>query len=278
MRLRFAVFLAVMITSPIPVRSQEQQQETQCADAQQSNAHDVSPQATNGANDDERRREAIRAMLLELGRLQGALDRPTEVRLLSGATPRYSRPLRRRLLVAARPVSRDETLQQRAALRAYDGAPPVMPHSRNFIKTKSCLDCHAEGIHLGDRVGPPLSHPHLINCMQCHVERQNLELHPAPPIENAFRGAEAPAGSERPWTHAPPVMPHTTFMRTDCLSCHASEAYPGLAIDHPERGSCLQCHAPAASLDQTSPFFSGGATLLRQPEDKAEPASTEPHD
>ncbi len=82
------------------------------------------------------------------------------------------------------------------------------------------------------------------------------------PVANLFEGTASPPGAVRPWAHAPPVIPHTTLMRTDCLSCHGPAAYAGLRTDHPQRSNCVQCHAVAASLDQTSPFFTGKATML----------------
>ena len=60
-------------------------------------------------------------------------------------------------------------------------------------------------------------------------------------------------------------MPHATLMRTDCLSCHGPASYPGLRTDHAQRVNCVQCHAVAASLDQTSPYFSGNATMVLPP-------------
>ena len=38
------------------------------------------------------------------------------------------------------------------------------------------------------------------------------------------------------------MMPHGTFMRTRCLSCHGEYGYPGLRTDHPRRVNCVQCH------------------------------------
>jgi cytochrome c-type protein NapB len=168
--------------------------------------------------------------------------------------------------VTAPETARAETLALRASRRAYDGAPPVMPHSRNFVRTKTCLDCHAEGMWLGKRFGPPMSHPHLTQCMQCHVESRNLDLPGSGmAVENVFDGLVSPSGGEVAWAGAPPVMPHATFMRTDGLSCHGPDSYPGLRTDHPERSNCVQCHGTAASLDQRSPFFTGSATLVERP-------------
>jgi cytochrome c-type protein NapB len=108
--------------------------------------------------------------------------------------------------------------------------------------------------------------------MQCHVEGLNLDLPASPvPVSNGFVGERAPLAGARAGAGAPPVIPHTTMMRTRCLSCHGPSGQPGLGIDHPERLNCVQCHAAASSLDQTSPFFSGRATLLVWPAPDADP-------
>ena len=160
-------------------------------------------------------------------------------RRLSSPAAIYRGPTGWQPLIADPAAARARTLAARAARRAFDGAPPVMAHSRNFVRTKTCLDCHADGIRLGDRFGSPLSHPHLVQCMQCHVESTNLEVPPSGmPVANLFEGTAAPQGAVRPWADAPPVIPHTTLMRTDCLSCHGPAAYAGLRTDHAQRRDC----------------------------------------
>lgn len=203
--------------------------------------------------------------------VQATDDKPADTpaasvqRELSAPRPQFRGPPGWKPVARNKDRARTNMLFRRADLRAYDGAPPIMPHSRNFAKTKSCLDCHASGIWLGERFGAPISHPHLLNCQQCHVESRNLELPWAENIEeNTFEGMEAFRGGTTAWEGAPPVMPHATMMRTDCLSCHGPDSYPGLRTDHPERLNCVQCHAMAASLDQTSPFFTGNATLVEE--------------
>ena len=166
-----------------------------------------------------------------------------------------------RPMVSDPEMARWDELEDRARWRAYDGAPPVMPHSRNFAKRKTCLECHADGIQLGERFGPAVSHPQLLNCQQCHVESRNLDLpFPEPVVENSFEGRLALLEGHRAASGAPPVMPHTTLMRTRCLSCHDSDGAPGIRIDHPQRMNCLQCHAVPARLDQSSPYFRSAAT------------------
>ena len=163
-------------------------------------------------------------------------------------------------MVADPDMARWDELEDRARWRAYDGAPPVMPHTRNFAQRKSCLECHANGIRLGGRFGPAVSHPQLLNCRQCHVESRNLDLpFPEPRVDNSFEGRLAFLEGHRAGPGAPPMMPHTTLMRTRCLSCHDSDGAPGLRIDHSDRMNCVQCHAVPAGLDQSSPYFRSAA-------------------
>jgi cytochrome c-type protein NapB len=199
--------------------------------------------------------QAVRDLVRRAAEQRDAGDTSTAARRFWSADPVHRGPTRRR---PPRDVdaARAETRADRATRRAYDGAPPVMLHTRNFVASKSCLDCHADGIWLGNRFGPPLSHPHLVSCRQCHVEATNREVVASGPVPgNVFERLDAPRPLSRPWVGAPPLMPHGTLMRTDCLSCHGPGGQPGLATDHPQRTNCIQCHAGAASLDQTSPFF-----------------------
>ncbi|MHC5113014.1 MAG: nitrate reductase cytochrome c-type subunit [Planctomycetota bacterium] len=149
------------------------------------------------------------------------------------------------------PVPQSETLvalAQRADLRAYNGAPPVIPHAVDQIDSASCLACHRAGLRTGDVRAGRMPHEEYASCTQCHVERS------APPTAllalNTFDGTPAPTGGTRAWTGAPPTIPHATIMRSDCMSCHGPSGPLGLRTSHPERLSCTQCHAPSAELNQ----------------------------
>lgn len=182
-----------------------------------------------------------------------------------GAPRRMEVPLRGRRDPVVNPHdSRIHSMQDRAERRAYDGAPPVMPHSKNFAKTKDCIECHAQGMYLGSKFARPISHAYLINCEQCHVESKNFWLDGYRlEQENSFAGLRPPEGGTRYTDLSPPVMPHGTFMRTNCAACHGPNGYRGLRTDHPERLNCVQCHAVAAEIDQSSPFFKGEPELVR---------------
>lgn len=62
--------------------------------------------------------------------------------------------------------SRDEFLSSRKELRAYDGAPPVIPHSVTDLGRNNCAGCH-----IGEHAPAVLRAGHGMrpNCSQCHV-------------------------------------------------------------------------------------------------------------
>lgn len=153
-------------------------------------------------------------------------------------------------------ASRVRSMDGRAALRAFEGAPPVIPHATTGMNIQTCRACHAEGLRAGDKVAKMVSHTYLMNCTQCHVEASGPLLGSDPEPENVFAGLRPSGyGGTRAWAGAPPVMPHTTFMRTNCVSCHGEHGYDGWRPDHLSRTNCVQCHAPAAQFDQLSPTF-----------------------
>ncbi len=154
-------------------------------------------------------------------------------------------------------AARVRSMEQRATLRAYDGAPPVIPHAITDLNIQSCRACHALGLQAGDKIAKMVSHTYLTNCTQCHVEAQpdvpgSTDLSAG----NLFAGLRPSGyGGTRAWAGAPPVVPHTTFMRTNCISCHGEHGYDGWRPDHLSRTNCVQCHVPAAEFDQLAPSF-----------------------
>ncbi len=147
-------------------------------------------------------------------------------------------------------------IAQRQSRRAFDGAPPVVPHPIPQDSTAACLACHGNGMAIKDRVAPKISHAHYGSCTQCHVPAQTGPRISAEPTllaalaDNVFSGAVAPTKGERAYPGAPPTTPHSTLMRSDCNSCHGPTGLYGLRTPHPDRQSCVQCHAPSATLDQ----------------------------
>jgi cytochrome c-type protein NapB len=147
-------------------------------------------------------------------------------------------------------------LDARAGQRAYDGAPPTIPHPVRQSSAAECLACHRDGVAIRGRVARPVSHPEYASCTQCHVVEDRPMpggdwLAEGPPADaNVFAGLAAPAAGPRAWDIAPPQIPHRTHMREQCLSCHGPYGRSPMRSSHPERQNCQQCHAPAAALDQ----------------------------
>jgi nitrate reductase (cytochrome), electron transfer subunit len=153
-------------------------------------------------------------------------------------------------------ADRLRAVEERAGRRAYDGAPPSVPHPITQNSSASCIACHGPGLAVQDRIASRMSHAHLLDCTQCHVpaeapltllaQRELLE----PLAENTFVGRIQSGPGARAWPQAPPTIPHPTFMRSDCMSCHGPLGTHALRTAHPERQSCTQCHVPDAGLDQ----------------------------
>lgn len=137
------------------------------------------------------------------------------------------------------------TLKQYYSRRAFNGAPPVIPHEifdAQGYGGKGCLGCHAEGEYVPvlQAYAPVVPHPELTNCKQCHVATAKV----APFRATVFSGEKASAihGSAMPGS--PPPIPHTLEMRNNCLACHGGPSAPKeIRTTHPNRVNCRQCHA-----------------------------------
>ena len=143
-------------------------------------------------------------------------------------------------------ASRLQALALRGERRAFNGAPPVIPHETRGLAEASCVMCHGEAVQLGGQPARAQPHASLTNCRQCHAPRPPTFLtdHAAPTVANDWEGAPAPTQGRRAFPGAPPEVPHTLHMRENCASCHGPHGWPGMQTSHPERTSCLQCHAP----------------------------------
>ena len=154
----------------------------------------------------------------------------------------------------------------RAERRAYDGAPPVIPHEP---LSAACTSCHTStGMQIPSQGFAP-ANPHVStsqaaatdNCRQCHLF-QTTKQHFAKSNFEPLRQDLKPG--ERLFLGAPPVIPHPTFMRENCQSCHTgAAARPEIRCTHPERANCTQCHVTKthrsnqqvdASTDRAPPF------------------------
>ncbi len=144
---------------------------------------------------------------------------------------------------------------RRARLRAYDGAPPRIPHPVAQRTLPECLACHADGMRVAGHSAPEMPHASLTSCVQCHVvdggsgPRGLAGLTGGPPADTSFVGRVAPLRGERAWAGAPPTVPHPTRMREDCVTCHGTLS-TGIGSPHLDRQSCLQCHATSAALER----------------------------
>jgi len=169
------------------------------------------------------------------------------------------------ILIATLPTAEEKlaSLAERAELRAYNGAPPVIPHSVDQLSSDSCLACHQSSVRVGDRASGVLPHPYLANCQQCHVQANPAGFDTFVLARNEFEGLPAPFEGARAWPGAPPVVPHSTFMRNNCNACHGPAGDPGLRSTHPWRQNCLQCHAPSAEMEQG--VVAGGPEFLPAP-------------
>lgn len=153
--------------------------------------------------------------------------------------------------VTRTPEQHRAALDERAQRRAYDGSPPVVPHAIDEQSSAACLSCHRTGLVVEGKVARAISHPVYGSCTQCHVTSEpNFEGTPAP--FNDFAGHFEDREAERAWEGAPPVIPHSVWMRSNCDSCHGVAGPPGLRTSHPERRSCTQCHA--APADESPPW------------------------
>jgi len=146
----------------------------------------------------------------------------------------------------------------RAELRAYDGAPPVIPHM-GFGMT--CTECHNPiAIEVpGIGLAPPYPHDGtlglsgLSRCRQCHVFARTAGVF----VANGFVGLPQDLRhGQRLNEIAPPTIPHKVFMRENCLACHGgATAREEIRTTHPERVQCRQCHV---EVNTTTTLALGG--------------------
>jgi cytochrome c-type protein NapB len=148
----------------------------------------------------------------------------------------------------------DSQRSERAARRAFDGAPPVIPHPIGSSGAADCLACHADGFVLGNRRASPIPHEAYASCTQCHVRISapftRVAGNAAAEVPSSWTGLRSPGAGEEAYTGAPPAVPHSTRMRERCESCHGAGGAAPLRTPHPERRSCLQCHPATGSRSE----------------------------
>jgi cytochrome c-type protein NapB len=144
----------------------------------------------------------------------------------------------------------------RAARRAYDGAPPVIPHQNYGM---NCVNCHKqEGLKVpGIGFAPAMPHARTAGmkgthvCTQCHVWKKTDEEF----VGSNFVGLRQNLRhGKRGLLTSPPVMPHSVQMRENCLACHSGPAArEEIRCSHPERVNCRQCHVSKTTTTEFPP-------------------------
>lgn len=153
------------------------------------------------------------------------------------------------------PEMTTRALDERREHRAYEGAPPTVPHPIREQGYAECMACHGDGVEITGDLAVPMSHDYMANCTQCHVPETGSiptadDRYDELPVDNRFAGLARFGQGDRAYPGAPPTNPHPENMREDCLSCHGPMGRPGIRTTHPEKTNCTQCHAPSATLDQ----------------------------
>ncbi|MCA9217491.1 MAG: hypothetical protein KDB27_30695 [Planctomycetales bacterium] len=140
----------------------------------------------------------------------------------------------------------------RSSRRAYDGSPPVIPHKPLGA---TCVTCHTTTGTLVPNMTYAPANPHgnegrLQNCRQCHLFQHDEGVF----VNSDFVAvSQSMSKGDRLFPGAPPTIPHSLSMRSNCAACHCTQAArPEIRCSHPERANCVQCHVP----HQTTTEFS----------------------
>lgn len=173
-------------------------------------------------------------------------------------------------------------LARRARLRAFEGAPPVIPHFVEQNSAPECLACHGARLQFRGRAARPICHDEHTNCTACHVMSSGPapsrgDLGPDPrAVGNSFVGMRHQVQGAVV-TLEPPRIAHRTAMRERCAACHGQNG-PG-AGHHPVdfelkrevpksftlsadgRLTCRTCHQASEQL----PSFGGAAAAVPNP-------------
>lgn len=149
----------------------------------------------------------------------------------------------------------------RAERRAYDGAPPIIPHDEFGM---TCGACHDEWGQSVEGVGFAPASPHdgtsreysTGRCRQCHVPVLTQAMF----VANDWTGLQQDLSpGARLAANSPPTIPHMVLLRENCAACHTGPgARDEIRSTHPERDRCTQCHVEVLSTDVFSSVFSPG--------------------
>ena len=156
------------------------------------------------------------------------------------------------------------TASVRAERRAYDGAPPTVPHE-NF--GAACTGCHDERGQSVSGVGFAPASPHdntskaggTVRCRQCHLFVTTDALFVVSEYEGIPQDLSA---GDRATAGAPPRIPHRILMRENCVACHDGPgAREEARTSHPERTRCRQCHVPVTESQVFESSLGAGLTV-----------------
>ncbi|MBT5925174.1 MAG: hypothetical protein HOH33_01000 [Verrucomicrobia bacterium] len=137
--------------------------------------------------------------------------------------------------------------------RAFFGSPPPVPHTIQSDRNSDwCMGCHALKNRIRERHKSiaPTPHAEFSQCMQCHVKHDDSVK---PWKDNTFVGLDFPGKGSRAHELAPPTVPHKTFMRENCYSCHGPKGEHAIRTPHQYRSQCQQCHVAELTQDYTRP-------------------------
>lgn len=154
----------------------------------------------------------------------------------------------------AQPVRENPVGRRLSTARAFLGAPPPNPHAFTAERDGvQCLACHARENRIEKRQQAiaPVPHAEFTQCQQCHVNGSGLGVEEF--RANDFVGLDEPGKGTRAHAMAPPTVPHKTFMRDNCLSCHGPAGKQRIATPHPARSQCQQCHVSDATKNYDRP-------------------------
>lgn len=156
----------------------------------------------------------------------------------------------------------ERTLKAFYALRAYPGAPPMIPHKvdKDGVIADDCNSCHKDGGYAPEfnAYSPISPHPENENCRQCHLPAVTTELF----VHTSWIVPEEPKRGRSMLPGSPPPIPHTLQLRKNCQACHVGPAaVREIRVSHPERENCQQCHVPSyTDIPFTTSFPLGSAS------------------